>query len=182
MLTLVGLSTFILCFGGMLWSNSRRWRYLARSYAKDMQRPAKKRSMQSAVLYGQFGYNSLKGILSIGAHRDGVSFRIMAPFSLFHAPLFIPYRDIRGWKATWYLDSPSVELEFASAPEIKMIMPAEQAEWIKSYSGQQMAVRDSTPPHGEGAAGWHTFAVVSAGISLIMMVWLVWQLLIGQRF
>ncbi|MEQ8825379.1 MAG: hypothetical protein RIC14_13500 [Filomicrobium sp.] len=138
--------------------------------------------MQSVVLYGQVGYNSLKGILSIGVHNDGVSFRVMAPFALFHEPLFIPYREIRGWNTSWYLDSRSVELEFASAPDIKMIMPVEQVEWIKSYSNQRMAVSSNTHPAGEGASGWHAFAVVSAGVSLVMLIWLMWQLLIGPTF
>lgn len=157
----------------MLWRGACRWRNLAQAYSGTPGRSLEVRKLQSVVLLGLGGYNSLKGIVKTGVHQDGVSFRVMAPFSLFHAPLFIPYSDIRGWKTTWYLDAPSTELEFRNAPDIKMVVPADQAEWIQSYSGQKMQLRGISPPNGRAGRGWHAFAVVSAVLGFLSLISLV---------
>lgn len=171
MLHVFGLSAFAFFFGGALWMNAGRWRYLAKSYGGEPGILLEKRSLQSAVLLGLGGFNSLKGILIIGLHETGVSLRILAPFSVFHSPLFIPYEDIRGWKTTWYLDAKSTELEFLRAPAIKMVVPADQAQWIRKYAGHQMVLRDVDPPLGKAGRGWHAFSVVHACIGLVMIVW-----------
>ncbi len=129
-------------------------------------------SLQSAVLLGLGGFNSLKGMVTFGLHETGLSMRVLPPFSVFHSPLFIPYDDIRGWKTTWYLDAKSAELEFHRAPEIKMIVPAEQAEWFRKYAGSNLVLRDVVPPHGKAGRGWYAFSLVSACISLAMLAWL----------
>lgn len=170
MLAVFGYSVFFFLFFGMLWRQAFRWRNLAQHYAGDGGRQLEDRNLQSAVLLGQGGFNSLKGILKIGVNEKGVSFRVMKPFSLFHAPLFIPFADIRGWKTSWYLDAPSTELEFRRAPEIKIVVPSEQAAWIQSMAGQKMMLRDVPPPRGKAGQGWRAFAVVSAAISLAMLL------------
>lgn len=168
MLAVFGYSVFFFLFFGMLWRNACRWRNLAQYYAGDSGRLHDQRNLQSAVLLGMGGFNSLKGILKIGVNEKGVSFRVMKPFSLFHAPLFIPFADIRGWKTSWYLDAPSTELEFRRAPEIKIVVPSEQAEWIQSMAGQKMMLRDVPPPRGKAGQGWRTFIIVHGGIMLVM--------------
>ena len=44
---------------------------------------------------------------------------MIPPFSFFYfcESLFIPYSAIKGWQQQWYLDSKSVELEFAGVLE-----------------------------------------------------------------
>ncbi len=125
--------------------------------------------MQDAVLLGLGGYKSLKGIITIGLHSNGISFRVMPPFALFHPPLFIPYDDIRGWRTTWYLDAHSIELEFLDAPAVKMIVPAAQAEWMQTHSGRRMVLHDTEPPAGKAGRGWYAFVLVSASFSLLML-------------
>ena len=169
-LTVFGFGVFAFLFFGMLWRTAVRWRYLAGSYAGEHGRAIETRRMQNGVLLGLSGYNVVKGILNIGVHANGISFRILPPFSLFHRPLFIPYDDIRGWRTTWYLDSPSVALEFRNAPDVKMVVPADQAEWMRKFAGQKMVLHDTTPPNGKAGRGWYAFALASAGISLLMLV------------
>ncbi|MEO1280228.1 MAG: hypothetical protein AAFV69_00690 [Pseudomonadota bacterium] len=171
------MSVFLFAFGGIQWSNARRWRYLSENYAGTADFQIKERNLQSAVMLGLGGYNSLKGILTIGIHHTGVSLRILTPFSLFHSPLFVPFEDISGWKTSWYLDGESRELTFRRAPEVKMVMPAEQAEWIKSYAGDKMMLRDSSPVRGNAGRGWYAFAVINTGLSVIMVGWLLFYLL-----
>ncbi len=170
MLAVFGYSVFFVLFFGMLWRQAFRWRNLAQYYAGDGGRLLEHRNLQSAVLLGQGGFNSLKGILKIGVNEKGVSLRVMKPFSLFHAPLFIPFADIRGWKTSWYLDAPSTELEFRRAPEIKIVVPSEQAEWIQSRAGQTMMLRDVPPPRGKAGQGWRAFLIAYAGYSLVMLI------------
>ena len=158
-------------FFGMLWRVAFRWRYLSDSYPEQPHTALEERRWQSAVLLGQGGFNSLKGIVKIGVHETGVSMRIVPPFSLFYPPLFIPYGDIRGWRTTWYLDARSTELELRRAPDIKIVMPQEQAEWIAGSADHKMTLRDDRPPGGNAGRGWHKFAVASAALSLGMVVW-----------
>ncbi len=181
MLSLIGVSVFLGSFGGILWVTARRWRYLAKSYAGTSSAPIEKRYMQSAVLIGLGGFNSLKGIVTIGAHETGVSLRLLAPFSLFHTPLFIPYSDIRGWGTTWYLNARSTELEFRQAPKVKLVMSADQAEWIKSHAGHKMTLRETSPPTGNAGRGWYAFVLINAGVSLGLMAWLSVYLLSGHQ-
>ena len=181
MLSLFGTSVFIAIFGGMLWSNARRWRYLAQHYAAASTSPIETRRLQSAVLIGIGGYNSLKGIVTIGVHDAGVSLRILAPFALFHAPLFIPYGDIRGWGTSWYLDARSTELTLRQAPDVKVVMPAEQAEWIARHAGHKMMLRDTSPPQGRAGRGSRAFALLHAGVSLGMLACLSVYLLSGHQ-
>lgn len=172
MFSVFGYSVFFVLFFGMLHANARRWRMLAAIYGGDGGPLRDKRSLQSAVLLGIGGYNSLKGILTIGVHDEGVSLRVLPPFSLFHDPLFIPYRDIRGWRTSWYLDTQSIELEFAGVQAIKMVVPADQAEFIGSFAGRRMPLSAAEPPQGKAGQGWRALTLVHAGISLVMIAWL----------
>ncbi|MBI1385161.1 MAG: hypothetical protein GC150_09645 [Rhizobiales bacterium] len=179
MLTVFGLAVFAFLFGGMLRAKAYRWRYLAESYAADPGPPVGERNMRSAVLVGLGAFNSLKGIMTIRTHETGVSFRVMPAFSLFHEPLFVPYTDIRGWKTTWYLDAPSSELEFRRAPQVKMILPAEDAEWIREHAGQKMAFRNVPPPQGNAGRASHFFATTHALLSLVMLAGLAFFFFFG---
>lgn len=172
MMTVFGLSVFLFIFLGTLWRGACRWRSLAKAYAGVPGRPIETRRFQSVVLLGLGAYNTLNGIVTISVHHQGVSMRMLGPFALFHAPLFIPYRDIRGWGTSWYLNAPSTELQFKNAEHIKVVMPTEQAKWIGSFSGQVMTVRDAPPPEGNAGRGWHAFALVSVGITFGMTAWL----------
>ena len=177
MLTLFGYGLAGALFSWVLWTKALRWRYLAMSYAGEPGDPIEEQRFQSAVLLGLNGFNSLKGILTLGVHETGVSLRIFAPFSLFHTPLFIPYDDIAGWKTSWYLDARSVELEFRNAPDVKMIVPAEQAEWVHSFAGHKMMLRNVAPPHGNAGRGWYVFSLASFGFAVLTLAWLVAALL-----
>lgn len=185
---LFGLSVFCAIFGGMWWATARRWRYLAKSYAADGHAhgqsgsPHDKRHMQTLILIGLGGFNSLKGIVTMEAHSSGLLLRIMPPFSFCHKPLFIPYSDINGWKTTWYLNAPSTELAFRSSPDVKAIMPAEQAEWVKRFAGYKMTLSASSAPGGKAGRGWHKFQLFHAAVGLVTVAWVSFMMLTGQKF
>lgn len=126
--TIFGLAFFAVLYGAIVWRHSMRWRYLADAYAGKSGQPVEARRMQSGVLIGLGEFESLYGILNISVHETGVGLRILLPYSLFRTPLFIPYSDVQGWVTTWYLNAPSTELSLRRAPDVKITMPAEQAE------------------------------------------------------
>lgn len=169
MLTFFGLSVFAFLFFGMLWRTACRWRYLAKNYAGATGPSLEDKGLQSAVLLGLGGYNALHGIVRTSVHETGVSFRVMTPFSLFHAPLFVPFEDIRGWSTTWYLDARSIELQFRKAPDVKMVVSEELAEWIASFAGRRMVLSEISAPEGRAGTGWRAFALVNAGVSVVML-------------
>ena len=168
--TIIGLGFFAFLYIGILWRTSFRWRYLADTYAGDGGPLIETRRLQSAVLIGPVAYESLHGIVNLSAHATGIGLRMMLPFSLFRKPLFIPYGDIQGWVTTWYLDAPSTELSFRRAPEVKITMPAKQAEWIAGFAGQQMVLHDVPPPEGKAGQGWRRFVL---GVLIYMAIGLV---------
>jgi hypothetical protein len=176
-LALFGYSVFAFLFFGALWRFAGRWRYLAERYAADPGRPRERRGLQSAVLLGLGGYNVLKGILKVGVHDTGISLRILPPFNLFHKPLFVPFQEIEGWKTTWYLDSRSTELAFRRAPDVKMVVPADLAEWIAGSSRQKMTLHEDRPPQGNAGRGWYAFVLVTGAFMLVMLAILIGFLL-----
>ncbi|MDJ0613975.1 MAG: hypothetical protein QNJ29_09880 [Rhizobiaceae bacterium] len=175
--TAFGLSVFLALFFGMQWRNAMRWRYLSETYASDHSTVLENRKLQNAILLGLGGYNSLKGIVNIGVSKSGIALSILKPFSLFHAPLFIPFSDIRGWSTTWYIDGKSSELNLTNAPDVKIVMPREQVEWIRSYSGGAMQLSDESPPQGKAGRGAYFFVLINAIIALIALAYLGWQAL-----
>lgn len=181
MLSLIGVGTFLFFFGGILRANAYRWRRLAESYAKDTPSVCKRRqTMQTVVLISAGGFNSLKGIVTIGVHDNGVSLSVMPVFSLFHAPLFIPFSDIESGETTWYLNAQSVELSFRKEPDIKLVMSADQLDWISQASAKKITVTHNSIQRPSPTGRWHAFATIHAGISLIMVGCIVWLILSGQ--
>ena len=50
----------------MLYENSRRWRVLAKHYAKHERQAIEQQSWQSGVLLSTVGFNALNGVLTFG--------------------------------------------------------------------------------------------------------------------
>jgi hypothetical protein len=171
--TIFGLAVFVFLYAGVIWRTSFRWRYLADTYAGDGGPPIETRRMRGAVLIGPVAFESLHGIINISAHQTGVGMRMMLPFSLFRKPLFIPYGDIEGWETTWYLDAPSTELSFRRAPDVKVVISRELAEWLAGFSGRQLTLNDVPPPQGKAGQGWRAFVLAVLAFMLISSIALV---------
>ena len=157
--TIIGLAFFAFFYGGIIWRKSFRWRYLADAYAGESGPPIEMRRMRGAVLIGPVAHESLHGIVNISAHETGIGLRMMLPFSLFRKPLFVPYGDIEGWETTWYLDAPSTELSFRRAPDVKVVISKELAEWLAGFSGRKLVLNNAPPPQGKAGQGWRRFVL-----------------------
>ena len=157
--------------------DSHYWRYLGKFYEAPWSRPLETRHFQHAVAYGEgFASKSYNGLLTIGVHELGLALRILPPFSFFHKPLFIPYSEIKGWKQFWYLNAKSYELEFQSAPDVKLVMPASQIKWLQDKSHGKIEVIAQHSPHKQRPNLWYAIMIVQA----LMAFGLLGYLLLGD--
>ncbi|MFK7818863.1 MAG: hypothetical protein AB8G99_09095 [Planctomycetaceae bacterium] len=87
--------------------------------------------MQTVILVGgDIGWNSYKGITTVGVTREGISLRLMAPFSIFHPPLLVPFRDIRIEPKRWYLLGKTFQLTLTGVTDVQLILHDELVDWI----------------------------------------------------
>ncbi|MCP5081637.1 MAG: hypothetical protein GY948_08070 [Alphaproteobacteria bacterium] len=173
-LMLIGLSVG----GGALYliyfRDSHYWRYLGEFYESPWNRPMETRHFQHAVAYGEgFASKSYNGLLTIGVHELGLALRILPPFSFFHKPLFIPYSEIKGWTQLWYLNSKSYELEFQSAPNVKLVMPASQIKWLQEKSQGQMEVINKHSRHKQRPNIWYAIIILQGLMGFGLLLYLV---------
>lgn len=171
--TILGLAFVVVLVGTIYKRDAIHWQHLEQAYGRPWQQPLRER-WASAVLYGKFPLSkAYNGILKLGVHKDGVSFRVMFPLiSYFCRPLFIPYRDIRGWNQTWYLNAKTVELELARAPEVKIAMPHDQLEWIRSTEGKGISMTNKPSPHHAKPKIWHAYTIVSSTVMIVTVLFL----------
>lgn len=170
---LIGLGVAFGAVGFIYFRDSHMWRYLEESYGRPWQRPIEARRFQHAVAYGRgIASRSYNGLLTIGVHEQGIALRIVPPFSIFQKPLFIPFADIKGWKQIWYLNSKSYELEFESAPEVKLVMPASQISWLQEASRGQFAVFNQHSPHKQRPNLWYVIIIIQALMALGLLAYL----------
>jgi len=135
---LLGTGIVIGLMAGIWKTNARRWQRLACAYeAHPESEPATANSqrMQTVILTGgAVGWNSYKGIITVSVTSDGILFQLMGPFSFFHPPLLISYRDVHVEPKQWYLFGESFQMTFASVKDVQMIIHSELFEWIEQES------------------------------------------------
>ncbi len=175
LLLLFGLGVFAAFYGSMLYRTAFRWRNLAEFYERPWRETPAKRHLQSATFYGNgVALNTYNGIVTLGVHPDGLALKLLDPFSAFHPPLFVPYDEIKGHKQNWYLNSKAYELEFRQFQDIKIVMPADQVDWIQSSSGGQLDLDEQLPDHKErpdvSRALMVTVGLLGAATGLIILV------------
>lgn len=170
----IGISVFVGSLYIIYFRDSYRWRYLGEFYQAPWLRPIETRYFQHAVMYGKgVASKSYNGLLTIGVHEHGLALSVIPPFSFFHKPLFIPYSEIKGWQQFWYLNSKSYELEFLSAPDVKLVMPASQVKWLREKSRGQMAVVSEPSPHRQRPNFWYAVIVVQGLMGFGLLAYLV---------
>ncbi len=136
LLALVRYSLLVGLMCGLWKFNSRRWTRLARAYrVVDIGDRVATRTMQTVILVaGDIGWNSYKGIVTIGVTREGLLLRLMPPFSLFHSPLLIPYRDCHVEPRRWYLIGKTVQYSLRSVSDVKIIIHDDLQAWIETQA------------------------------------------------
>jgi hypothetical protein len=134
MLNLVGYCVF----AGLMYrigkANARRWNRLAAAYrAPAGIKCAAECTMQTVILVGgHVGWNSYKGIVSVGVTEEGILLRLMLPFSFFHPPLLLPYGDNQIEPRKWYLVGKTSQLTLRKVGNVQVIIHDELLQWIES--------------------------------------------------
>ena len=159
-------------FLGFMWNRmAERWQYLATHYGRSWQGPQAFKLLQNGIIRSQGGLSqSYSGILSIGVFANGIGLKLVPPFSAFHTPLFIPFNEIKAWDQKWYINSDSVELDFPSAPEVKIILPKDQVDWIYRQSHGGFELPAGASPHQTDIALWKAFAGFYLGMTILFVL------------
>lgn len=140
-LYVVGYGVFFGLMYGIWKANARRWTRLARKYGcidgslSEESQCFAKRTMQTVILVGgDVGWNSYKGIVTVGVTPEGILLQLMPPFSTFHRPLLIPFRDSRVEPKQWYLFGKSFQYSVAQVSDVQIIVHDELQHWIESQA------------------------------------------------
>lgn len=146
----VGLSIFLGIASFVLYRDAFRWRRLAERYERPWGNPILTKNGQFLTLYSAEPVpKSYRGTVSIGIESSGIALKIWRPLAWFQKPIFIPYSDIEGWNQTWYPSTRSVELRLHPLPDVKLVMPLKQVEWIREFSGNRLHYKNEKSPYGE---------------------------------
>lgn len=169
--TLIGFA-FVGGFLAFMWKRMAfRWDYLATHFGQPWTNPPAFKLMQNGIIYGLGGVSqSYSGILSIGVFANGIGFKVVQPFGLFHTPLFVPFDQIKAWNQDWYINADSVELEFPNAPEVKIIMPKDQIDWIHEQSRGGLAMPMDASPNQTDIGLWKALAGFYIGMTILAIL------------
>ena len=146
MLSVVGYGFLFTLLYGICKCNARRWTRLAHAYrAPDLMHADAPicyatRTMQTVILVGgRVGSNSYKGIVTVGVTTEGILLRLMAPFSIFHPPLLIPFRDCHVEPKRWYLIGKTSQFTLNQVSDVQIIVHDELLQWIQLQAAQLAA-------------------------------------------
>jgi len=135
-----GLS-FVLGAVSFIWKrHGFRWNRIAAEYeVHDCSPPIAERRLQSIFLTGGgFAYASYKGTVTVGVTEDGVTLRLMPPWSVFHPPLHIPFEHILVKPTSWYLNSSCYKLTLAGKDDIEITTHGALVDWINSHAPKSL--------------------------------------------
>ncbi|MFN7165266.1 MAG: hypothetical protein ACK4P2_10665 [Hyphomonas sp.] len=143
------------------------WEKLAAVYGREVTGHLARRRFNNMILYSEGRpAKSYKGVVTIDLHPDGIGLKPFPFLVPFQKPIFVPFADIEGWKQTWYLDSKSTELAFRKAPQMRLIMPTSQVDWIRSVAEDGFSVSEDRPPHGHWPWATYVSALVFGVLTL----------------
>jgi hypothetical protein len=142
----------------MMWRlNARRWSRLANAYpAFDAADCVATRTMQTVILTGgAIGWNSYKGIVTVGVTKEGILLQMMLPFSLFHLPILIPFGDCHIEPRRWYMIGKTVQYALRGVTDVQMIIHDDLQEWIESQAVRVAMAQTSTRISNDAFADMH---------------------------
>jgi len=109
------------------------WRALARRYGDRGPFEGERRRLQSVRLRAGVNYGNC---VTVGRGPRGLRLSMLAPFSIGHTPLVIPWADVPAplEGRRWLLRE--AEFRFASAPEVPFRVRPALARWIREGAGK----------------------------------------------
>lgn len=106
------------------------WKALSESYASQSDDTGAVLRFQSSSFRWSTNYS---GMLNVGASSRGLSLSVIAVFKPGHAPLSIPWSDVRAEPHGVF--TPAVRLTFSRNPKCPLIISRRLAERIAQMSG-----------------------------------------------
>ncbi|TWT43167.1 hypothetical protein [Botrimarina hoheduenensis] len=134
--SLVGVGVFVALMVGISRANARRWHRLADVYrAPETLPPGAQTHWQTVFLVGgDIGWNSYRGILTVGVTPQGLLLKLMPLFSLLHPPLLIPYADLSLEPKRWYLIGKTHQMTVRRVSDVQLIVHDTLVDWIKTQA------------------------------------------------
>ena len=111
------------------------WKTLAEAYPPFSEPSGEKLRFQSASLRWSSNYT---GIIHMSANHQGLALSVFALFRPGHAPMLIPWGDIRAEVRAGLI--PSITLRFARRPKVPFIISNALGERLAGMSGGQLIV------------------------------------------
>ena len=174
---LVSLALPLALLAFIHWRHAVDWQAIEQAYHRSWQPPLQMKRLQTLLIYSDGRMTkSYKGLLTLGLYRDGIGMRMNPVFAPFHRPVFIPFEDISGWTQKWFIDAKSVELSFAKVPQLRIIMPAEQMDWVAGNSSGAVSISPERPPHGKWPYASFAIAVIFGVWAVLLIVFLLFRL------
>ena len=131
------------------------WEKLSAAYASPWRKPLASK-IGHLILYSEGRpAHELNGAIRIGRYTDGIGIKPFRLFHPFYKPIWVPFDEVTGWNQSWYLNAASRELTFQRTPHMRLIMPADQVEWLLQAAAGRAELHDAHPPHG--TRPWRTF-------------------------
>ncbi len=124
---LIAILAWFLVSHAVAWLSG--WRTLAKLYSGYSTYTEKKLYFQSAQFRWNINYN---GVLIFGANTQGLYVSVLFLLRPGHAPLFIPWTEIRSEIRQGLF--PSVVLQFTRAPKVFLMIPRRLAETLQEMS------------------------------------------------
>jgi hypothetical protein len=106
------------------------WRRLAEHYPHSGPAPAETARFRS----GRVGWVNYNNCLIVGAAPTGLYLSVLLPFRPGHAPLLIPWNDVRAEPEGGWLKR--VRLQFSRAPSVGFRLSGEHPEIIRLACGR----------------------------------------------
>ena len=136
----VALLGFAVWWCVLIWSSSwlTGWRTLAGYYPLREPFHGRVHRFESLAL----GWGNYSGCVRIGSNADGLFLAVMLPFRPGHAPVFVPWSEVRSadfvrkWYGSW------LELRFAGCPWVRLRLPERAGKRVAADANRSWAVAD----------------------------------------
>lgn len=114
-------------------ANARRWRRVSSCYGGLPSGDGLASRFPEQVVINEGGLKFLLYVpLTVGIHGQGISLRLLAPFSFGCPPIFLPFAELSAKPTWWYLSGKPWGLRAAKAPDVEIIVSDKLWNWIQS--------------------------------------------------
>jgi hypothetical protein len=135
---MTSLFTIALFSGGLYYVlrfQNYRWRLIAQYYGDDAPRsPTAAKRFATVVAFGGLPLFTRYVGVTIAVCGDGLSLRMIPPFSIAAPPLFLPFEEMTIQRTSWYLNSGSFLIRMTRGDCFELIIDDDVMSWLQANS------------------------------------------------